>query len=131
MKNMKITDYEIIKGKIVEYAAQIDMAYEENKEIIELWENSLVYDKPEFSDFDYYAALKFVRTWDIIKSDALNQSQRNLLYCYNACDCDLESTLNCFNGKGKGYKNKASLSVLLSNIRKIIRKEYDKLYGNH
>lgn len=130
MKNMKNIDYEIGKGKIAEYAAQIEVAYNENKQAIEIYENSLTDDEPELSDFDYGAALKFVRTWDIIKSDALNQSQRNLFYCYNACDCDLEDTLNCFNGKGKGYKNKASLAVLLCNIRKIIKSEYTKLYGN-
>lgn len=131
MKNMKIIDYEIGKGKIAEYTANIEIAYNENKKAIQIYENSVNEDEPELSDFDYYAALKFIRTWDIIKSDVLNQSQRNLLYCYNACDCDLETTLNCFNGKGKGYKNKASLAVLLCNIRKIIKKEYTKLYGNN
>lgn len=130
MQNMKINnDYEIMKGKIAEYLAQMQVAYDENKKLISVFEQSLTNDKPELVDFDYYAALKFVRTWDIIQSDALNQSQKNLLFCYNLCDCDLETTLNTFNGKGKSYKNKASLAVLICNIRKIIKKEYNKKYN--
>lgn len=130
MQNMKINnDYEIMKGKIAEYLAQMQVAYDENKKLISVFEQSLTNDKPELVDFDYYAALKFIRTWDIIQSDALNQSQKNLLFCYNLCDCDLETTLNTFNGKGKSYKNKASLAVLICNIRKIIKKEYNKKYN--
>lgn len=131
MKNMKIIDdYEIMKGKIAEYLAQMQVAYDENKALISVFEQSLTNDKPELVGFDYYAAIKFVRTWDIIQSDVLNQSQKNLLFCYNLCDCDLETTLNTFNGKGKSYKNKASLAVLICNIRKIIKKEYNRRYGN-
>lgn len=129
---MKINndDYEIMKGKIAEYLAQMQVAYDENKALISVFEQSLTNDKPELVGFDYYAAIKFVRTWDIIQSDVLNQSQKNLLFCYNLCDCDLETTLNTFNGKGKSYKNKASLAVLICNIRKIIKKEYNRRYGN-
>ena len=131
MKNMKIIDdYEIMKGKIAEYLSQIQVAYAENMKLITVYEQSLTNNEPELVDFDYHAALKFVRTWDIIQSEALNQSQKNLLFCYNLCDCDLETTLNTFNGKGKSYKNKATLAVLICNIRKIIKKEYNKKYGN-
>ena len=129
---MKINndDYEIMKGKIAEYLSQMQDIYDENKKLISIYEQSLTNDKPELVGFDYYTAIKFVRTWDIIQSDVLNQSQKNLLFCYNLCDCDLETTLNTFNGKGKSYKNKASLSVLIYNIRKIIKKEYIREYGN-
>ena len=84
---MKINndDYEIMKGKIAKYLSQMQDIYDENKKLISIYEQSLTNDKPELVGFDYYTAIKFVRTWDIINSDVLNQSQKNLLLSYHLC----------------------------------------------
>lgn len=131
MRNVK---YDLAKALIASYTEEMKTVYEENQKMIDLYlcyygggEAPVPYD-------DYKTSLKFIRTWDIIQSDILNQAQRNLILLHYACDGNLDKTLNAFNGDGslsKGYKNKASLRVMLCNIRKIIKAQYFELYGDN
>lgn len=124
---MKFSDYTIGKGKVAEYIAKMDATYKELLDLTKAFDNAIIEDKPEFEWFDYNKSIKFLHTWEIMKE--INVAQRNLLCAYEACNHSLDDCLTFFNGKGKNIKNKASLSVLISNARKAVTTKYIELYG--
>ena len=125
---MMNTEYEIGKGMVADYIATMDSRYLLNLKEIEIYENSLWDYVPELGDkFDYYSALRFVRTWNIIKND-LSTSDRNLILCFLASDSNYEECLAWFNGRGKNIKNTATLRVMICNVRKKIRTIYKEKY---
>ena len=124
-------EYEIGKGKVAEYIASTDKIYNELKAQLKAYNEAIFDDEPEFEWFDEKKTLKFLRTWDIIKSDDITAAQRNLICAYEACGHNLDNLLEFFNGKGKNIKNKASLNVLLSLARKAIENKYYELYGDN
>ena len=91
--------------------------------------NSTVFDLPEFAGFDYYKAVEFIRTWEIINE--LPADKKNLFLIFCACEYDYKRTLEIFNNVGKTCKNIATLRVMISNVRKIIRKNYSDKYGTN
>lgn len=122
--------YEIGKGLVAEYIAQMETIYKEYKRLINIYENcSDADDVPELSDFNYCAALKFIRTWDIMNNN-IPAHNRNLLFAIEASGQNYNKCLEYFNGNGKGYKNNATLHVLICKARKQVRKIYDKIYGD-
>lgn len=123
-------DYEIGKGKVADYVAMMDRIYKNRLEELKLYENSLWDYVPELGEnFDYYNTLRFVRTWNIVKNE-LNVSDRNLIFCFLACDSNYDECLSWFNGNGRDLKNVASLRVLICNVRKKVRTIYAEKYGN-
>lgn len=91
--------------------------------------NNTLFDLSDFSGFNYWKAVVFIRTWEIINE--LPTDKKNLFLIYSACGYDYEKTLAVFNGIGRGCKNIATLRVLVSNTRKIIRKIYNEKYGTN
>lgn len=121
-------EYEIAKGIVADYIATMNEECEGLKEEIRLFDNDMF----ESEDFDYFnreKALRFIRTWEIIQSDAITIAQRNLLCAFAACNNKLDACLDFFNGKGKGIKNKRTLAVMISNARKEVTNKYKELYG--
>ena len=86
------------------------------------------FDLPDFSCIDMREAVVYLRTWELIKE--LPTDKRNILLTYCACDYDYKKTIEVFNGE-KGYKNVATLRVIIAYIRKILREKYDERYGDN
>lgn len=104
------------------------------KEIVWLKEmcdryNNTVFDLSDFGGFDYNEAVIFIRTWEIINEFPTDKKNMFLIFC--ACDYDYKKTLEIFNGIDKGCKNVATLRVLISNIRKLIKAIYNDRYGTN
>lgn len=127
MMNINL-EYEIAKGTVSEYIENMDMECAALEENIRVYDNE-IYDSGTFEYFDRNKALRFVRTWKIIKSDAITISQRNLLCAFAACNNKLTPCLVFFNGKGKNIKNKRTLAVMISNARKAVVNKYKELYN--
>ena len=87
------------------------------------------FDLPDFSGFDMREAVVYLRTWELIKE--LPPDKKNLLLVFCACDYDYKKTLEIFNDVGKGYKNIASLRVIITYIRKILKQKYESRYGDN
>lgn len=124
-------EYEIGKGKVAEFIADTDVTYNMLQEQLKLFREGVQDEYPGMQWFNEKRTVKFLRTWDIIKSDSITAAQRNLICAYEACGHNLDALLEFFNGKGKNIKNKASLNVLLSNARKAIETKYNELYGDN
>ena len=122
---------------------QKNMRYDEGKRLLEKyleetnrnveWLNEMcnrysatMYDLPDFAGFNYSKAQKYIRTWEIIQE--LPAEKKNMFLIYCACENDLTKTLEVYNGVGKGCKNVATLRVLISLVRKIIREKYKERY---
>jgi len=86
------------------------------------------FDLPEFAGFDYGKAIRYMRTWKIIQE--LPVDKRNLWLVYLACETDYTKTLEVYNGVGQTCKNIATLRVMVSNVRKLIRSKYTERYGS-
>lgn len=127
MKNIN-NEYEIGKGEVANYIAAMDKRCEEYREEIRIYENSYSEETNLGESFNYYEALKFVRTWDIIKND-LDAVSRNLVIAMQASDMNYIKCLEWFNGAGQSIKNTATLRVMVCNARKKIRIIYEQKYG--
>ena len=125
----KINEYEVGKGLVAEYVASMDNLCDDYKRLIELYD-SCIYpeDNPELADFNYDIAVKFIRTWDVIKND-IQPHNKNLIFAIEASGQNYAKCLEYFNGVGNGYKNKATLHVLVCNARKEVEKKYMEKYG--
>lgn len=97
-------------------------------ETIDKYQNS-VFEIPDIAGVDINQAIVFLRTWKLINE--LPTDKKNLLLVFCACRYDYKKTLEVFNGVGKGCKNVATLRVLITAIRKIIRKNYNEQYGDN
>lgn len=120
-------EYEIGKGKVAEYINTMNEQCLTLKMELEAFDNDM-FDSEKFDYFNREKALKFIRIWDIIQSDAITIAQRNLLCAFAACDNKLTECLDFFNGKGKNIKNKRTLAVMISNARKAVTNKYNELY---
>lgn len=87
------------------------------------------FDLPDFSCIDMREAVVYLRTWKLINE--LPTNKKNLLLIFCACKYNYKKTLEVFNGVGKGCKNIATLRVLITNIRKLLRQKYDEQYGDN
>lgn len=123
-------EYEIAKGIVSEYIDTMNKECEATEENIKLFDADMT-DSTVFDYFNREKALRFVRTWRIIQSDKISIAQRNLLCAFAACDNKLAECLDFFNGKGKNIKNKRTLAVMISNARKAVTEEYNKLYKEY
>lgn len=123
--NTNNTKYTIAKEMVTEYIDKMDSLYEDKLKQIEDYKTNVIDEFDEY--FDYYKALKFVRTWDIIKNN-LNPAEKNLVIA-SECAKDYEECLSFFNG-GKAPKNIATLRVLICNARKKIREIYNQKWGD-
>ena len=121
-KNIK---YEQGKRLLEKCIKQTDIHAEWLKDMCKNYDENL----PEYTGFDYQQAIKYMRTWDIIKE--LPTDKKNLFIIYVACDFNYKNTLAIFNDIGKGYKNAATLRVMISNIRKQIKEIYKDKYGTN
>lgn len=121
-------EYEIAKGKVNEYIETMNIECEALEENIKQYDNDMC-DSTEFDYFDREKALRFVRTWKIINSNAITIAQRNLLCAFAACNNKLEPCLVFFNGKGKNIKNKRTLAVMIANARRAVVNKYNELYS--
>ena len=120
-------EYEIGKGKVAEYIQTMDEQCAALREEVNAFDNDM-FDDENFDYFNREKSMKFIRTWDIIQSDAITIAQRNLLCAFAACNNKLDECLDFFNGKGKGIKNKRTLAVMISNARKAVTEKYKELY---
>lgn len=120
-------EYEIGKGKVAEYIAIMNSKCEAIREEIVAFDLDM-FDSDAFEFFDREKSLKFIRTWEIIQSDAVSIAQRNLICAFAACGNKLDDCLAFFNGKGKNIKNKRTLAVMISNARKVVTDKYNELY---
>ena len=120
-------EYEIGKGKVAEYISVMDEQCATLKEDLKAFNNDM-FDSEEFDYFNKDKAERFIRTWEIIQSDAITIAQRNLLCAFAACNNKLADCLDFFNGKGKNIKNKRTLAVMISNARKAVTDKYKELY---
>ena len=121
-KNIK---YEQGKRLLEKTIKQTDIHAEWFKDMCKNYDENL----PEYTGFDYHQAIRYMRTWDIIKE--LPTDKKNLFIIYTACDFNYKNTLAIFNDIGKGYKNAATLRVMISNIRKQIKEIYKDRYGTN
>lgn len=122
-KNIKYNEGKKILDKFI---TETNSLYEWLKKTCERYNNS-VFELPEFTGFNYEKAVKFINTWDIINE--LPTEKKNMFLIYCATEFDYEKALEIFNGVGKGCKNVATLRVLITNIRKIIKEKYRNKYG--
>lgn len=122
-------EYEIAKGMVADYIETMNEECKATEQNIILFDNDMT-DSTTFDYFDRDKALRFVRTWKIIQSDKISIARRNLLCAFAACNNKLTECLDFFNGKGKNIKNKRTLAVLISNARKAVTDEYNKLYND-
>lgn len=126
---MRVNDeYFIAKGLVADYIKSMDKVVEDNKRLMQLYDDDVQTDELEY--FDYNKALKFNRLWDVIKHD-LPPTKRNLLLCFEACGEDYTKCLAFFNGNGMNYKNKATLHVLVCNARNMANKLYTEKYDSN
>lgn len=124
-------EYEIGKGMVAEYIKQMEETYDDLKRLIDLYDGTLYPENnPELVNFNYDKAIKFVRTWELINND-IQPHNRNLIFAIEASGEDYTKCLEYFNGKGKGYKNKATLHVLVCNARNELRLKYIEKYGDY
>lgn len=123
------TEYEVGKEDVANYIKTMTNLYDDYKRLIDIYENTITGDEPELEYFNYKKALKFIRTWDIITKDIVPYN-RNLIFALEACGEDYTKCLAYFNGCGKGYKNKATLQVLVCRARKEVDTIYKQKYGN-
>lgn len=117
------------KGKtlIDKYIKNMDVLYNEQKELQDLYSN----DKLTDEYYNINKSLKFTRTWEIINND-LDYAVRNLLLLFNACDCRYKETLEALSGSNcVQYKNVATLHVMVTRARKIIKNIYNEKYGDN
>lgn len=125
---------EYSKGKklLENFYSNMDKLIADLQTNIDIYENAIDNpdDVPELALFSYSKAVKLKRTYSIIKND-LQPTERNLFCTYLACDYDYKKTLEIFNGENKGYKNIATLRVIIANIRKIIKEKYKEKYGSN
>ena len=97
------------------------------EDTIKKYQNTL-FELPDVAGVDIKEALIYLRTWKIINE--LPTEKKNLFLIFCACEYDYKKTLEVFNGVGKGCKNVATLRVLMTHIRKLLRQKYDEQYGN-
>lgn len=121
---MKIDEYDLAKSEIVKYMAEMDEIYELNNKVIEKYGNDIFSDDIE----DLQVAIKFCRTWNIVKNE-LSVSDRNLFILYQISNRNIKRTLEYFNAIGKNYKNTATLTVIICNIKKKIKELFKEKYG--
>ena len=125
---------EYSKGKklLEKFYSNMDKLIADLQSNIDIYDNAIDNpdDVPELAWFSYRKAVKLKRTYSIIKND-LQPTERNLFCTYLACNYDYEKTLEIFNGENKGYKNIATLRVIIANIRKIIKEKYKEKYGSN
>lgn len=122
----KNINYEQGKHLLQEYIQNTEQYIKWLKEMCDKYDNTL-FDLPDFGAFDYEKAVKFIRTWEIINEFPTDKKNLFLIYC--ACEYNYTKTLAIFNDIGKGCKNAATLRVLISNIRKLIKEIYTERYG--
>ena len=122
-----VKEYELAKGEITTYIDEMNKNIEEIKEDIEYYFNGAV-DSSKLEYFNINKAVKKVRTWEIIMSDKIRVSDRNMLCAYAVADYDLPTCLSFFNGKGKNIKNLKTLSTLIYNARKKVEDIYNEMY---
>lgn len=115
------------KTKLEQYVKEQNDLYQWYKDTIQRY-NETVFDLPEFAGFEYNEAISFMRTWEIIQE--LPTEKKNLFLTYCATDYNYKETLEVFNGK-RCYKNVATLRVLITLIRKIIKEKYKEKYGSN
>lgn len=120
-------NYQEGKTKLEEYINEQTEIYQSYKATMKRYSETL-FDLPEFEGFDYQQALLFIRTWDIIQE--LPTDKKNLFLTYCATGFNYKETLEVFNGK-RCYKNIATIRVLVSLIRKIIKDKYKEKYGSN
>lgn len=115
-----------INGKklINDYICSMELVYQEQKELQDLYNA----DKYDNDYFNINKSLKFTRTWEILMSMD-NIAARNLLLLFNACGSKYKETLEALSGLNVEYKNEATLRVMITNARKIIKEIYDDKYG--
>lgn len=121
-KNIK---YEQGKRLLEKTIKQTDIHTEWLKDMCKNYDENL----PEYTGFEYQQAIKYMRTWDIIKE--LPTDKKNLFIIYAVCDFNYKNTLAIFNDIGKCYKNTATLRVMISNIRKQIKEIYKERYDTN
>lgn len=131
MKNFGLSmekniNYELGKRILNKALKNTTALYQWLKESCEKYENTL-FELPELTGFNYEKAVKFIRTWDIVEE--LPADKKNLFVIFWSTGFNYKKTLEIFNGVGKGCKNVATLRVLVSNIRKIIKEQYKEKYG--
>lgn len=122
----KNINYEQGKKLLEEYIRKTESDIKWIKEMCNRYNNT-VFELPEFAGFDYYKAVEFLRTWEIIND--LPADKKNLFLIFCACEYNYKNTLAIFNDIGKGCKNIATLRVLITNIRKLIKEIYKERYG--
>ncbi len=118
--------YEQGKRKLNNFMKASEEYYQWLMNTIEKYNNTL-FEEPEFSGFEIGKAVKYCRTWRIIKE--LPVDQRNLFLIFSSTGYNYKDTLDVFNGVGKGCKNVGTLKVMISKIRKIIKEKYNEKYG--
>ena len=128
------TNIKYSKGKklLEKFYTNMDKLIADLQSNIDIYDNAIDNpdDVPELAWFNYRKAVKLKRTYNIILND-LQPTERNLFCIYLACNYDYEKTLEIFNGENKGYKNIATLRVIIANIRKIIKEKYKEKYGSN
>lgn len=126
-RNMRKNTNEYEEGKelLNNYINEQEQLYQWLKETCVKYQDA-VFEVPEFEGFNYYKAVKFIRTWDLINE--LSMDKKNLFLVHCASGKKYEDTLKIFNGSGKEYKNVATLKVLITQIRNEIRKKYKEKY---
>lgn len=112
-------NFEIGKGQLAEYINSMQELYNEHIELIKQAEESIFE-----TDYNIKKYIKFCRTWEIIMNK-LDTRERNLYICYLFCNCKPEKCIEVFNGQGGNYKNKATMCVMITRIKKKIKEYYD------
>lgn len=124
-----------INPKYKEGKKLLEKYIKEQKEHCKFLEETLAkyasteFDLPDFACVDMREAIAYLRTWKLINE--LPPKHKNLLLTFCACEYDYKKTLEVFNDVGREYKNVATLRVLITNIRKILREKYNETYGDN
>lgn len=108
------TEYEIAKGELAEYIAEMESNYIAYKECLEHRE----------SGYDYTFEENFCKMWEKIQE--LSVADRNLLLIHNLYGRKCDKTLAVFNGVYGGLKQK-NASTLSKKLYKIKKKIYDTI----
>lgn len=118
-KNIKLDGKQLIS----DYIKSMETVIEEQKQYQQLYLNDSLPD----DYFNYNKSIKFTRVWDILLSMD-NYAARNLLLLFNACGCRYKQTLEALWGLNVEYKNEATLRVMITKARKIIKDIYYERY---
>lgn len=120
-------EYDNAKKLLEKYVKEHDELYQFLEVLCKKFDEA-IFDTPEFEGFNYKKAKKYMRAWDVLKEIPTEKKNLFLLFC--ATDFNYEKTLVFFNGTGNTCKNIATLRVMISKIRKIIRDKYQEIYGD-